>query len=253
MNKKEVLLVICITLLAVNVIGNMVIGFRGDTVFIIPSPEIIKETVIVEKRLEMPTATSAPTSTPTRIPTSTLMPKPTSTPTAGPTNIPTSTPTYITVHIREYLDSLKMDAEFLWDAIMLEYSTADGKTKIPLEGLDTEIQIPMGTEVGLWIGPELGGLEWWSRWDCPVVEVTGPEVTLTITKVEQPCPDRDGDGYRDEACGGTDCNDYNPDIHPGAYDPPRDGIDWDCDGDDGEEPRPLTPTPMPTVWPTPQK
>jgi hypothetical protein len=44
------------------------------------------------------------------------------------------------------------------------------------------------------------------------------------------CWDNDGDGYEDEACGGTDCNDDDPTIHPGAFDQCGDDIDSNCDG-----------------------
>ena len=44
-----------------------------------------------------------------------------------------------------------------------------------------------------------------------------------------PCPDEDNDGYTDLACGGTDCVDSDPSIHPGA-DEDCNGIDNDCDG-----------------------
>ncbi|MBW2977582.1 putative metal-binding motif-containing protein [Candidatus Woesearchaeota archaeon] len=41
--------------------------------------------------------------------------------------------------------------------------------------------------------------------------------------------DQDGDGYVDLSMGGTDCNDLNPTIYPGAHDPCGDAIDQDCD------------------------
>lgn len=44
------------------------------------------------------------------------------------------------------------------------------------------------------------------------------------------CPDRDGDGFRDAACGGTDCNDMDPAINPGAIEDCRTRTDVNCDG-----------------------
>ena len=49
------------------------------------------------------------------------------------------------------------------------------------------------------------------------------------------CWDDDGDGYEDEACGGDDCDDMNPDVNPGTLETDsvgncEDGIDNDCDG-----------------------
>jgi arylsulfatase A-like enzyme len=43
--------------------------------------------------------------------------------------------------------------------------------------------------------------------------------------------DFDGDGYA-RALGGGDCDDSDPDVHPGAVDLPGDGLDADCDGQD---------------------
>ncbi|MEW6108379.1 MAG: MopE-related protein, partial [Nitrospirota bacterium] len=44
------------------------------------------------------------------------------------------------------------------------------------------------------------------------------------------CPDADGDGFIASYCGGTDCNDSNPNAYPGAVENCTDGIDNDCDG-----------------------
>src|SRR5690606_23768254 len=44
------------------------------------------------------------------------------------------------------------------------------------------------------------------------------------------CPDLDGDGYFDAACGGSDCDDTDPNVHPGAFEHCSDGIDNSCNG-----------------------
>lgn len=41
--------------------------------------------------------------------------------------------------------------------------------------------------------------------------------------------DQDGDGWVDQAVGGDDCDDADPDVHPGATEV-VDGVDNDCDG-----------------------
>ena len=43
------------------------------------------------------------------------------------------------------------------------------------------------------------------------------------------CPDNDNDGYTSDVCGGTDCDDNDSTIHPGAIEV-CDGIDNNCNG-----------------------
>ncbi|MBX7194084.1 MAG: hypothetical protein K1X94_18670 [Sandaracinaceae bacterium] len=42
------------------------------------------------------------------------------------------------------------------------------------------------------------------------------------------CIDADGDGHRAASCGGSDCNDMDPRIHPGAFEPCDATEDLDC-------------------------
>jgi hypothetical protein len=44
------------------------------------------------------------------------------------------------------------------------------------------------------------------------------------------CPDSDGDGALDMACGGFDCQALNPDVHPMAFEVLGSGVDENCDG-----------------------
>lgn len=77
-------------------------------------------------------------------------------------------------------------------------------------------------------------------------ESTPLDDTACADGVERGHPDRDDDGYGDgdevvEGCGalpegavrdGTDCDDGEEDVHPGAADACEDGVDGDCDGAD---------------------
>lgn len=54
-----------------------------------------------------------------------------------------------------------------------------------------------------------------------------------LTDEEDPyclCLDLDQDGYGGDDCGGADCNDNNPAIHPGAEEICKNGIDENCNG-----------------------
>ncbi len=64
--------------------------------------------------------------------------------------------------------------------------------------------------------------------EAAVVELSDESVTCS-------CNDGDNDGYGDPACSycpnpGLDCNDSNPNVHPGAEEKCSNGIDDDCEG-----------------------
>lgn len=51
---------------------------------------------------------------------------------------------------------------------------------------------------------------------------------MDVGPMEGACDDRDEDGYLSTACGGTDCDDDDPNVSPGAFEICDDGIDNDC-------------------------
>ena len=67
----------------------------------------------------------------------------------------------------------------------------------------------------------------------------GPRMIAALRKLS----DHDGDGYS-AFFGGPDCDDNNPDVHPGAKEIPGNGIDDNCVGGDAPIDPGLQPTPV---------
>jgi hypothetical protein len=63
-----------------------------------------------------------------------------------------------------------------------------------------------------------------------VAFIEGSATTPVALEISGALADSDGDGYRAKSDGGTDCDDTNAAIHPGAMEQCDDGKDNDCDG-----------------------
>ncbi len=64
----------------------------------------------------------------------------------------------------------------------------------------------------------------------------GTPLEVSSFSMEDSC-DRDGDGFPADnlTCGGKDCDDSDPGVHPGALEICGDGVDSDCNGTDSEK------------------
>jgi hypothetical protein len=56
--------------------------------------------------------------------------------------------------------------------------------------------------------------------------LTGPDAECNPN-----CNDADADGYHDQSCGGTDCDDNEVNVHPGSAESCSNTVDDNCDGD----------------------
>ena len=79
------------------------------------------------------------------------------------------------------------------------------------------------------MGGMLGGPDFWDA------TTDGTEIIVnTLQYVSCQPEDLDGDGYDTADCGGLDCDDSDPAIHPAAQEICNDGIDQNCDGQTNE-------------------
>jgi Putative metal-binding motif len=67
---------------------------------------------------------------------------------------------------------------------------------------------------------------------CSGTVAAGSNETLWENLYNGLCADADGDGHRDDSCGGDDCDDGESSTNPAATEVPYDGVDNDCDGSD---------------------
>ncbi len=126
-----------------------------------------------------------------------------------------------------------------WSGQLYQYDTTTGiETNLGGSGLSG---VMLGADDRIWVcgygdpvlgavtDPDVGGaantnLSFLSLDGC----VAGYNLSNQVSLTDVLCIDEDGDGHEPARCGGTDCNDQDPDTYEGA---PElcDGVDNDCD------------------------
>ena len=89
------------------------------------------------------------------------------------------------------LQSLTRDGRYAWEAMGIECRDAEGRTlaRLGVSRLADDYALPPGTsQATLWIGPALGGADWWKRWDCQPADADPPEIALAIRPVPRQGP-----------------------------------------------------------------
>jgi len=81
-------------------------------------------------------------------------------------------------------------------------------------------------------GEAVTGVYFTNEFYVCIAGADGLPTSYDLTWYFSNCDDADSDGYYDEACGGTDCDDGDPFIHPCALEIPSSGVDEDCSGTD---------------------
>ena len=110
------------------------------------------------------------------------------------------------------------------------------QVRVVAQGVTVTRQVEAGTGEGnsndltlhFGLGAETDPVDVEVRWPDGFVQVVEDVEVDQLVWIDQ-CPDVDGDGFIDAACGGDDCDDADPAHFPGA-DEWCDGDDDDCDG-----------------------